>query len=145
MEVTNNKFTMPARPVTVTASFAEDSGSGSGGDPVTVTFTAGTDTGDTSVTKSGITVSMSTMSRDDNYRTYANTDMTVIAESGKTIKSIVATCTGSGTNNYGPGKFSGSGYTASSGNTGTWTGSLSTVTLSASAQVRMTKIEVTYE
>lgn len=110
----------------------------------TVTFVAGTDTGETSVTKDGITVSMSTMSRTDNYRTYANTDMTVTAASGKTIKSIVLTCTASGDNSYGPGKFSGTGYTYS-GTTGTWTGSATSVTLSASSQVRMTSIEVTYE
>lgn len=114
-----------------------------GNNPVDVTFTAGTDTGETSVTKDGITVSMSTMSRDDNYRTYANSDMTVTAASGKTIKQVKVTCTGSGNNNYGPGKFSGDGYTYS-GNVGTWSGSAATVTLSASAQVRMTKIVVTY-
>ena len=110
----------------------------------TVTFVAGTDTGETSVTKDGITVSMSTMSRTDNYRTYANTDMTVTAASGKTIKSIVLTCTASGDNSNGPGKFSGTGYTYS-GTTGTWTGSATSVTLTASSQVRMTSIEVTYE
>ena len=108
-----------------------------------VTFTAGTDTGESSVTKDGVTVSMSTMQRDDNYRTYANTDMTVSSTVGN-ISSIIITCTGSGTANYGPGKFSGTGYTYS-GTTGTWTGSATTVTLSASAQVRITEIVVTLE
>ena len=107
-----------------------------------VTFIAGTDTGDTSVTKNGITVSMSTMSRDDNYRAYANTDMTVTSTVGN-ITSVVITCTASGNNNNGPGKFSGQGYTYS-GEIGTWSGSSTSVTLSASSQVRMTKIEVTY-
>ena len=104
-----------------------------------VTFIAGQDTGDSSVTKGGITVSMSTMNRTDNYRTNANTKMTVSAETGKTIKKIVVTCTGSDTSNYGPGKFSGTGYSYS-GTIGTWEGSASNVTLSASAQVRRLKL-----
>ena len=108
----------------------------------TVTFTAGTDTGTSSVTKSGITVSMSTMSRSDNYRTYANTSMTVTSTVGN-ITEVKVTCTASGTSDYGPGKFSGKGYTYSE-SVGTWSGSAESVTLSASAQVRMTKIEVTY-
>ena len=107
-----------------------------------VTFTAGTDKGETSVKKNDITVSMSTMSRDDNYRTYANTDMKVTSDAGDITK-VVVTCTGSGDNNYAPGKFSGTGYTYS-GTVGTWEGSAKTVTLSASAQVRITKIVVTY-
>ena len=107
-----------------------------------VTFVAGTDTGDTSVEKSGITVSMSTMSRDDNYRVYASTDMVVESTVGN-MTSIEITCTGSGNNNYGPGKLSGTGYT-SSGTVGTWTGESASVTLSASAQVRITQIVVTY-
>ena len=108
----------------------------------TVTFTAGTDTGESSVTKSGITVSMSTMSRTDNYRTYANSSMTVTSTVGN-ITEVKVTCTASGTSSNGPGKFSGTGYTYS-GTVGTWSGSAESVTLSASAQVRMTKIEVTY-
>ena len=107
----------------------------------TVTFIAGTDTGETSVTKDGVTVSMSTMSRDDNYRCYASSDMTVT--SSYTITKIELTCTASGTSNYGPGKFSGTGYSYS-GYIGTWTGSATSVTLSASSQVRMTEIVVTY-
>jgi hypothetical protein len=106
-----------------------------------ITFTAGTDTGSTSVTKDGVTVSMSTMSRDDNYRTYANSDMTVTSTAGN-ITSVIITCTGNGTSEYGPGKFSGTNYSYS-GKTGTWTGSATTVTLSASAQVRITEIVVT--
>lgn len=107
-----------------------------------LTFTAGTDTGDTSVTKSPITISMSTMSRDDNYRVYGSTDMTVTSSSGS-ITGINLTCTGSGTSNYGPGKLSGTGYTYS-GTSGTWSGSSTQVTLSASSQVRITEIVVTY-
>ena len=63
----------------------------------TETFTAGTDKGSTSVTKDVVTVSMSTMSRDDNYRTYASSDMTVTVSSGYLITEVVVTCTASGT------------------------------------------------
>ena len=113
----------------------------------TVTFTAGTDTGETSVTKGGITVSMSTMSRTDNYRCYADSDMTVTSTVGD-ITHIELTCTGSGTSNYGPGKFSltseSSGTYSYSGTTGTWEGTAEGIALHASAQVRMTEIKVTY-
>lgn len=136
--VTEDQFTMPESDVTVSATFKVKTSSGG-----RVTFTAGTDTGETSVTKDGITVSMSTMSRSDNYRTYANTDMTISAASGKTITKVEVTCTASGTSNYGPGKFSGDGYSYN-GTVGTWSGSATSVSLSASAQVRITEIVVTY-
>lgn len=111
----------------------------------TVTFTAGTDTGSSSVTKGDITVSMSTMDRTDNYRCYANSDMTVKTASGN-ITSIAVTCTGSST--YSPDLFSiTEGYTGNysySGNTGTWVGTAESVKFTASSQVRMTEIVVTY-
>lgn len=118
----------------------------------TVTFTAGTDKGESLVVKDDITVSMSTMNRDDNYRCNANTNMTVYGKAGITITKIEITCTGSGTNTNGPGKFSlkeGSpGEYSYSGSLGTWVGS-STINnkiyLTAAAQVRMTQIVVTYE
>ena len=113
----------------------------------TVTFTAGTDTGETSVTKSGITVSMSTMSRTDNYRCYASSAMTITSTVGN-ITNVVLTCTASGNTNYGPGKFSvTNGYSGTysySGTVGTWIGSAEEVSLDASSQVRMTEIQVTY-
>lgn len=74
-------------------------------------------------------------------RCYANATMTI--SSDHSITNIEITCTASGTSNYGPGKFSGTGYTYS-GTTGTWAGSSNSVSLKASAQVRMTKIVVTY-
>jgi hypothetical protein len=83
------------------------------------------------------------MSRTDNYRTYAKTAMTVTSTVGN-ITNIEITCTGEDAGSYGPGLFDGEGYTYS-GNTGTWTGSAKTVSLSASAQVRITEITVTYE
>jgi uncharacterized repeat protein (TIGR02543 family) len=114
----------------------------------TVTFTAGTDTGENSVTKDGVTVSMSTMSRTDNYRCYANSDMSVASTVGN-ITSVVVTCTANGTASYGPGNFSVSEsnpgiYTyESNGHTGTWSGNAASMALHASAQVRMTQIVVT--
>lgn len=108
-----------------------------------VTFTANVETGTTSITKSGITISATdgTFSRSDNYRVYANKKMTVSSEVGNITK-VVVNCTASGTSDYGPGKFSGTGYSYS-GKVGTWTGSSTSVTLSASAQVRITSIVVT--
>ena len=111
-----------------------------------VSFSASSDSGNGSITKDGITVSMSTMNRDqkDNFRCNANTDMTVTSTVGN-ITQIVVTCTANGTANYGPGKFSGNGYNASTGKTGTWAGSSTSVKLHANAQVRITDIVVSYE
>lgn len=113
-----------------------------------VTFTAGTDKNSTAVTKDGITVTMSTMSRDDNYRCYANSSMKVYSVDSKaTITKIELTCTANGTASYGPGNFSYNGNDGSytySDKVGTWTGSSTSISLSASVQVRMTQIVVTY-
>ena len=75
-------------------------------------------------------------------RVYSGGKITISSTS--TIKKVEITCTASGTSNNGPGKLSGTGYTYS-GSVGTWTGSANTVELSATAQVRFTKIVVTYE
>ena len=117
-----------------------------------VTFDVASDSGSGSITKSGITVSMSTMNRSqkDNFRCNANTDMVVSSTSGN-ITSVTITCTGNNNNDYSPSKFSlksgssGSYNNGGSGSkVGTWTGNASTFTLTASAQVRITKIVVTY-
>ena len=115
----------------------------------TVTFVAGTDTSEeTSITKDGITVTLSSgvLNRTDNYRPYSGSTTTVSSASGN-ITSIEFTCTGSGTTDYGPGKFSlASGSTGNytyNGTVGTWTGSASSVSFSASAQLRITQIVVT--
>ena len=94
---------------------------------------------------------MSTMNRDqkDNYRCNANSNMEVTPSEGIILQEIKITCTGSGTNNYGPGKFtlsSDDGEYSYEVKEGTWTGNTSeTVTLLASAQVRITQIVVTYD
>ena len=110
-----------------------------------VTFTAGTDTGDTSVTKNGITVTMTTMNNSSYYQTYKSQTMTVSSSVGNITK-IVVTCTASGTSKYGPGCFTSTlGTYSYSGTTGTWTGDEEEITLTASTnQVRMTKVVVTY-
>lgn len=111
----------------------------------TVTFTPGTDTDDTTVTKDGITVIMTTMNNDSYYQVYANQSMTVSSSSHKII-GISFTCTASGTSKYGPGNASANVGTYSySGSTGSWSGNASSVTISSTAQIRMTSLTITYE
>ena len=111
----------------------------------TVTFTAGTDKGETTVTKDGITVTMTTMNNDSYYQVYANQSMTV-SSTNHTIVGISFTCTASGTSKYGPGNASSDPGTYSySGSTGTWSGSASSVTISSTAQIRMTSLTITYQ
>ena len=79
-------------------------------------------------------------------RCYSGATMTI--SSTNNITEIAVTCTGTGTSNYSPSKFSLSNSTGSydySGTIGTWKGSSTSVSLQASAQVRMTQIVVTYE
>ena len=113
-------------------------------DPITVTFNVNEETGATTLYKEGVNISVTsgTFSRDDNYRCYSGGTMTISSELGNII-GIELTCTAEGTANYGPGKFSATNYTYS-GAVGTWAGSAASVELVASAQVRMTSIEVTY-
>lgn len=112
-----------------------------------VTFTAGTNSGSTSVTVSPITMSITGSSPGDlsgnPYKVYADKTLSFSA-AGKTITQIVITCTGTNNNSYGPKNLSGTGYTGGTSYTGTWTGSATSVSLSASAQVRFTGVTVTY-
>jgi len=96
----------------------------------TVEFVAGTDTGAASVTKSGITVSMSTMSRTDNYRCYSGSSFSVTSTVGN-ITNIALTFSGSNTGGF-----------ASSINVSPAAASYTSP--KASGQARMTKIVVTY-
>lgn len=110
----------------------------------TVTFTPGTDTGETSVTKSGITVTMTTMNNASYYQIYANQSGTFSCSNGNITK-IEFTCTASGTSKYGPGNASANvGSYSYSDYTGTWEGSASSVTVSSTAQVRMSSLTITY-
>ena len=111
----------------------------------TITFTPGIETGATSVTKEGITVTMTTMNNNSYYQVYANESMTV-SSSSHTITGISFTCTASGTSKYGPGNASANVGTYSySGADGSWVGSASSVTISTTAQIRMTSLTITYE
>ena len=109
----------------------------------TVTFTPGTDTGETSVTKDNVKCSMTTMDNDSYYQIYANYSGTFSC-STLNITKIEFTCTASGKSKYGPGNASANvGSYSYSGDTGTWTGDAASVTLSTSAQIRMTSLSIT--
>jgi len=109
-----------------------------------VTFVAGTDTGETSVTKNGVTITTSIMSRTDNYRVYAGDDMSVECTLGN-IKSIELTgVSGNPASNLSL-KGGEPGTYTTSGNNGTWTGDASSVIFTASPQARLTQIVVAFE
>lgn len=87
---------------------------------------------------------------DDEIRFYKSQTVTITAPSGYNVTSIVFTCTKNGTTKYGPGCFGAgapSGYTyETSGPTGTWTGSASSVSFTTTDnQVRATSIVVTIQ
>lgn len=110
----------------------------------TVTFTPGTDTGANSVTKGDITATMTTMNNSIYYQIYANQSGTFSTSNG-TITNIEFTCTASGTTKYGPGNASANvGTYTYSGYNGYWTGNAESVTISSTAQVRMTSLSITY-
>lgn len=119
----------------------------------TATFTASQSGGWTdnagaqSGTIDGVTLAVTNgINNGSQLRCYASATMTI--SSTNNITKIVVTCTGSNADSNGPGKFSLSNSTGSydySGTIGTWEGSGATsVSLTASAQVRMTQIVVTY-
>ena len=139
-------FTTTAPTITTDKTFyavyADKSTSAGGGSNI-ITFTPGTDTGETSVTKSNVTCAMTTMNNNSYYQIYAGQSGTFTCSPGNITK-IEFTCTASGTSKYGPGNTSSDVGTYSySGSTGTWTGSATSVTLSSTAQVRMSTLSVT--
>ena len=123
------------------------------GKEVSVTFTSGTDKTTTAeektLAKNGVTLTATSFNKASYYQTFKNETFTVSADEGY-ITSIVITCTANGTTKYGPGCYTltsteGEYSYESSGKSGTWEGKAQKVSLKAStAQVRMTKIEVTY-
>ncbi|MCR5679218.1 MAG: chitobiase/beta-hexosaminidase C-terminal domain-containing protein [Prevotella sp.] len=116
-------------------------------DVVTITPSDGkaVESSDYSITKEPITVAVTTSTLTaDQMRVFKNQSIT-ISSTTATISKIEFTCTAEGTNKYGPGCLSGTGYEASTGKTGVWTGSSPSVTLKASTnQCRITEIVVTY-
>ena len=110
-----------------------------------ITFTPGTDTGTTTVTKNGVTVELTTMNNSSYYQIYANSTGTFSCSTGS-IKKIEFSCTASGTTKYGPGNTTANvGSYSYSGSTGTWTGDAQSISLTSTAQVRMTSLSVTYD
>ena len=123
-------------------SFSADTDKGS------VTNNGQTSTGD-QITKSGVTIfSSNGCLGSGSYRVYTNGNLSISTTEGNITK-VEITCNGTtdGNKDYNPNKFTlNSGSTGSysgSGYIGTWTGEATSVVLDASAQVRMSKIEVT--
>lgn len=95
------------------------------------------------MTKDGVTldVSKGAFGRDDNFRIYAGFGMTISCEYGN-ITGVEITCT---TEQYAPSNLTTTvGTFTCDGLVGTWTGDEASVTLSATKQVRFTKLVVTY-
>ena len=118
-------------------------GSDSGGWTTTQASQSGTKSGVVLACTSGLVSS-------DEIRFYKSQTVTITAPSGYNVTSIVFTCTNNGTTKYGPGCFGAgapSGYTyETSGPTGTWTGSASSVSFTTTDnQVRATSIVVTIQ
>jgi len=115
-----------------------------------VTFEPGDFTATTSanysLTKEDITVSVTSSTVNaDQMRIFKSQKITFTAAAGN-ITGIVFTCTAEGTAKYGPGCFAEQTGYSYDGVTGTWAGSATEVSFTASNnQVRCTKIVVTYE
>ena len=112
----------------------------------TVTFTAGTDVASAkTITKDGVTITNTQTQTNNNsfsynpYRLYAGT-VTFTTTTGN-ITRIVINGT---TTTYPVSRLSGTGFSVSN-NVGTWNGSASSVTLTASGQARASSIVVTVE
>lgn len=158
ISVANNKFTMPAADVNVSATFNQIQGGGeAGGDGTTVTWIA-SEQGYTNgvqytsaTVDSNISLAFGDGGNDGKYydtdtgiRLYANGKLTVSAANGGTISKIVITYSST---SY-TGTFSAStGEYKLSSTTGTWTGSAGSVVLTntaTSGHARIQKIAVTY-
>ena len=106
-----------------------------------VTFDATSDTGISPLSKSGVSFSCSNgvQNNGSEYRLYKNSETTISVTSGKITKIVFTGVSGNPASGFG----SQSGWTTD-GNNGTWTGSSTSVSFTASgAQVRATKIAVT--
>ena len=116
---------------------------------------AGTDSNNAAaytITKGGVTVEVSsgilgTYNNEMHYRIYKNQTLKITSTVGN-ITSVQFTCTGNGSEKYGPGCFTvdTGDYTNDGAAVGTWTGSAAEITFTASAnQVRATQIVVTID
>ena len=114
-----------------------------------VTFTAGTDKGSNgssgnsdTITKSGVTIAGTNLATTTaEYRIYQNCTLTI--SSSEAITKIIFNCTANNDSQYGPAKLSCSSGYSYSGKVGTWTGSATSVSFSATAQARASSIVVT--
>ena len=108
----------------------------------------GSSSGEDQVTKNGVTISASptgSFGNGQQYRVYKGSTFTVSSTVGNITK-VEITCTASGEEKYGPGCFTDvtPGSYSFEGAVGTWTGSASSLSMTASTnQVRMTEIKVT--
>lgn len=124
---------------------------------VTVTFdanvdhgTATTDAGVYQISKDGITLDVSqgrlATTEGGHYRIYKDYAMTISSTVGNITK-VEFTCTANNTTKYGPGCFAADcGEYTYQDKVGTWVGDAAQIVFTAStAQVRATKVVVTYE
>ena len=104
--------------------------------------------GEDMITKDGVTVTISNgcMALDNHYRCYAGADFTVSSTGDKILK-VEITCAAKGEAKYGPGCLTepseGAYEFEADGHVGTWTGNNAAFSLTATKQVRITKVEVT--
>lgn len=96
--------------------------------------------GEATATIGDITISSTLAYNKSNEHIREYTGSVITISSSKTITKIEITCTASADAKYGAGKLTADGYSA-----GTWTGSANSVAFNATAQVRWTKIVVTYD
>ncbi len=95
-------------------------------------------------TSSSVTiVSTKANPQSDHVREYQDGKITISSTSN--ITKVVFTSTANGNSDYGPQKLTATGYTGSTGKTGTWTGESKSITFTCSKQFRWTQIVVSYE
>ena len=121
-----------------------------------VTFDATTDKGthntdnpgSDQITKDGVTIAVSNgcMNLTDHYRCYAGADFSV-SSTGDRILKVEITCTSKGDSKYGPGCLAspseGTYAFEDSGSEGVWEGNAASFTMTATKQVRISRIVVT--
>ena len=106
------------------------------------------DAGQDQVVKDGVTIAVSNgcMNLSNHYRCYAGADFTITSTRDEILK-VEITCTAKGQAKYGPGCFenpsAGTYEYEADGQVGTWLGNDASFTMSASKQVRISKVVVT--
>ena len=114
-----------------------------------IVYTEGASGQEFTITKEGLTITVSsgllgTYNNEHHYRIYKNQTLKITSTAGA-ITSVQFTCTANGDTKYGPGCFTASTgeYGHDGGAVGTWTGSATEITFSASTnQVRASQIVV---